>query len=174
KDPSFVFVRKEMRITAVGCVSVFVDQVAEYVDSFFSSRGALHGDARKVGVLRSSLPVRSHLHKLFSRVRPDIACRDVLLVESAVGQRRRKTCELGVIRCDVPVCLVCLWDLGELTRKVCVLSGAYGYGCIFWVFLCRDDLYPVAGGLMSETSEHGMSVLGQIAAHVKSDRFIGC
>src|SRR5699024_1517449 len=57
KDPSFVFVRKEMRITAVGCVSVFVDQIAEYGDSFFSSRGALHGDARKVGVLRSSLPV---------------------------------------------------------------------------------------------------------------------
>src|SRR5699024_1566704 len=105
---------------------------------------------------------------------PDIACGDVLLVESAVHQRRWKTRELGVVRGDVPVCLFCLGDLGELTRKVCVLSGAYGYGCIFLVFLCRDDLYPMAGWLMSEASEHGMSVLGQIAAHVKSDRFIGC
>src|SRR5699024_11946448 len=84
-NPAFVLIGKSVLVSAVGGVSMLIDHITHYFHCCFCRGGTFHSNAREVRVLWPSLPVRGHIDEFFARIRPHIACSNVLLVETTVG-----------------------------------------------------------------------------------------
>ena len=95
EDPSLVGVGEQVGVTAIGTEPVPVDELADDLHRVARRVRALHDDTRQVTVVRPpGLRIGRHVAKLLAARRPHITRRHAVLVEPAIGERRR---EAGVL-----------------------------------------------------------------------------
>ena len=146
---------------------MFFDHPADDLDRLPGRVRPLHRDVGEVGVLGTALGRRGHLYEFCPGRGPHVPHGNLVLVQASVGERRRKTGELRVVHRDVLVGLLGLGYPRELTRDRRLAGHPDRERLVGAVFLARDDLQPVTGGLLPGPPEQHAAVLGEVFAHVE-------
>ncbi len=118
QHPSLVRIREDMRIPAIGGVTVRVDEASDDLDRLARTGGTLERDSGEVAVVRAALRVRRHVHEFTPGIERDVAHRDAVLVQPAIGQRCGQSLEIGVVHGQVAEGVRSLRDLRQVAREL--------------------------------------------------------
>ena len=129
-----------MGVASVSRLAVFINQLADDLNTFASGMSSLHHNTSQFAVVDTSLRVRSHINQFLTVLGPDITNSDAVLVETTIGQWRRKAFEVRVFHGKVPGSVSDLGDLNASAWQFGVFGDTDGESGIRWVRPGREEL----------------------------------